>query len=130
IVRAGNGRVAAARELGWTEIAAVIVDESNLDAASFALADNRTAELASWDGDALRQILLALQADDEIPIGWDDDELAQLLDEVTRADVVEDEVPDVPEEATSELGQLWALGRHRLLCGDATSQAALARLMG
>jgi len=80
IVRAGNGRVVAARELGWDEIAAVLVDESNIDAAAFAIADNRTAELAEWDDEALAAVLRALEADDALPEGWDDDELSKLLD--------------------------------------------------
>jgi ParB-like chromosome segregation protein Spo0J len=62
IVRAGNGTVTAAKALGWTHIAAVVLDDDNATAAQFAIADNRTAELAEWDPDALA---LQLQAMDE-----------------------------------------------------------------
>ena len=57
IVRAGNGTVEAARRLGWTEIAAVVVDEADIRAAAYGLADNRTAELASWDDVVLARVL-------------------------------------------------------------------------
>jgi hypothetical protein len=60
VVRAGNGRVIAARNLGWTEIAAVIVDEGDEEAMAFAIADNRTAELAEWDDEALSTLLTDL----------------------------------------------------------------------
>lgn len=57
IVRAGNGTVRAARALGWTEIAAVIVEDDNATASQYAIADNRTAELAEWDDEALASLL-------------------------------------------------------------------------
>ena len=57
IVRAGNGTLQAARKLGWTEIAAVMVDDDNATAMQFAIADNRTAELAEWDDETLGLLL-------------------------------------------------------------------------
>lgn len=57
IVRAGNGRVMAAKKLGWTHMAALVVDESEVEAVAYALADNRTAELASWDDVNLNEAL-------------------------------------------------------------------------
>jgi ParB-like chromosome segregation protein Spo0J len=74
IVRAGNGRLAAAEKLGWTEIAAVIVPEGDVEATAFAIADNRTAELADWDHVALEGLLGAL-ADDLDGTGFTDDDL-------------------------------------------------------
>jgi hypothetical protein len=74
IVRAGNGRLAAAEQLGWTEIAAVIVPEGDVEATAFAIADNRTAELAIWDSPALEALLGAL-ADDLEGTGFTDDDL-------------------------------------------------------
>jgi ParB-like chromosome segregation protein Spo0J len=64
IVRAGNGRLQAAIDLGWTHIAAVIIDEDNASAISFAIADNRTAELAEWDDAVLAQLLHAVEVGD------------------------------------------------------------------
>lgn len=60
VIRAGNGRVTAARKLGWTHIAAVVVDESEAESVAFALADNRTADLAEWDTFNLSEILATL----------------------------------------------------------------------
>ena len=82
IVRAGNGRLTAARKLGWTQIAAVIVDEQDADAAAFALADNRTAELAEWDWQMLAEVLDDIKVEspefDPISLGWNEAELEGL----------------------------------------------------
>jgi len=130
IVRAGNGRVAAARALGWTEIAAVIVDESNVEAAAFAIADNRTAELGEWDDEALAQTLKALEDEDALDgLGFDDDDLAALVGDEPPVGVVEDEIPEPPADPVTKPGDLWALGRHRVLCGDSTSKDDVARVM-
>lgn len=130
VVRAGNGRVEAARALGWSEVAAVVVDESNVDATAYALVDNRTAELAEWDDETLRATLAALEADEAIPAGWTDDELAEIFGSADEnlGDVEEDQVPEVPDEPTAKRGQLWELGRHRVLCGDSTKAEDVARL--
>ena len=63
IVRAGNGRLLAAKELGWTHIAAVVVDESEVEVTAYAFADNRTSELAEWDDEALAKFLQSLPQD-------------------------------------------------------------------
>lgn len=65
IIRAGNGMVASALQLGWTHIAAIIVDEDNISATAFGIADNRTAELAEWDKDVLDKLLQDLEVGDE-----------------------------------------------------------------
>lgn len=131
VVRAGNGRLKAARELGWTEIAAVVVDEADVDAIAFALADNRTAELAGWDDDVLRELVGALAKESEVPIGWSAEEVSALLTQeaLLPTEVVEDEVPEPPEQPTTKRGQLWALGPHLVLCGDATEADDVARVM-
>lgn len=79
VVRAGNGRLAAAEALGWSHIAAVVVDEPNVEAVAFAIADNRTAELATWDWEGLESTIAAIKTDapdfDLSDIGWTEDEL-------------------------------------------------------
>src|SRR5688572_11973391 len=65
IVVAGNGTVQAARDLGWTEIDVVVTDLAGSEAVAFAIADNRAAELAEWDDDALASVLAALKAEDD-----------------------------------------------------------------
>ena len=63
IVRIGNGRLQAAKALGWTHIAAVVVEESNVDAIARGIADNKTAELATWDFEVLSKLMSGLQED-------------------------------------------------------------------
>ncbi len=82
IVRAGNGMVMAAKELGWTEIAAVIVAEGDVEATAFSIADNRTGELSEWEPKALAETLAALQNDDSIDqllTGFTDEEIEGLI---------------------------------------------------
>lgn len=95
IVRAGNGTLAAAHELGWTTLRAVVTDLSGAQAAAYAVADNRTAELADWDQAALAQLLAELRADeavDHLATGFDDQQIRALLDAVNP-----DTGPGVPE---------------------------------
>lgn len=129
VVRAGNGTLMAAKALGWKEIAIVRSTLAGSEATAYAIADNRTAELAAWDDDALAQTLAALQIEDEdlaLATGFDAKEIDALLapDEVT-----EDEVPDPPAETITKTGDLWLLGEHRLLCGDSTNAEDVGRLM-
>lgn len=84
VVEAGNGTLEAAKALGWTHIAAVLVDDDPVTATGYAIADNRTAELAVWDEEALAALLGQLQLEelDLDALGWSDDELSQLLGSV------------------------------------------------
>lgn len=129
IVRAGNGTWTAAKALGWKEITVVRTELKGSEATAYAIADNRTGELAEWDEDALAQTLAALQIEDEelaLDTGFDAKEIDALLapDEVT-----EDEVPEPPADPITKPGDLWLLGEHRLLCGDSTKAEDVARLM-
>jgi hypothetical protein len=83
IVIAGNHTLAAATELGWDHVAAVFIDDDANTAKAYALADNRTGELASWDNEQLAATLRELGADDFdlTPLGWTNDQLAELLSE-------------------------------------------------
>ena len=127
VVLAGNGTLEAARSLGWTEIevAEVPDDWDNDTAKAYALADNRTAELAEWDESELAKQLLELQDAD-----WDITELGfevPALADIEPAD--EDEIPEPPVEPKTKLGDIYQLGRHRLMCGDSTDLASVERLM-
>jgi DNA modification methylase len=124
-VIAGNGTLEAARDLGWSEIDVTVVppDWTREQAKAYALADNRTAELASWDEDVLLETLTELDL-----AGWDVSLLA--FDYPGNQAVIEDEAPEPPEDPVTHPGDLWLLGDHRLLCGDATKPGDVARLMG
>jgi len=80
VVRAGNGRLEAARSMGWSHVAAVVVDDESIDAVAFAIADNRTAELAEWDNEVLASLLDTLPEDALPATGFGKDDLAALLD--------------------------------------------------
>jgi DNA modification methylase len=128
IVRAGNGTLMAAKQLGYKEIEIVRSVLEGSEATAYAIADNRTAELAEWDDDALAETLSALQIEDEElfeATGFD----AKELDAMVLRDVEEDEVPEPPAEPITKPGDLWILGEHRVLCGDSTKAEDVEKLM-
>lgn len=127
IVRAGNGTLAAAKALGWTEVAAVVLDDDNATASQFAIADNRTAELAEWDNETLATLLDGMDEQDRELLGFDADDMKQLIGELTP-EIVEDEVPEPPADPVTKPGDVWLLGKHRLMCGDSTDVLAVETL--
>jgi DNA modification methylase len=134
VLVAGHGRLAAARKLGLPTVPVVVLDHlTPTQRRALVLADNRLAELATWDDALLRIELEALQDDgfDLDLTGFDADALAELLaDEEPQIEgrTEDDAAPDVPEEPVSRQGDVWRLGPHRLVCGDATTAEAYARL--
>ena len=129
---AGHGRVMAARQLGLARVPVIeLAHLSEAQKRAYILADNRLAEQAGWDRD-----LLAIEVADLAALGVDLDGIgfdAGEIDDLMRrreAEAREDEVPEPPAVPVSRLGDLWCLGPHRLLCGDATSAADVARLLG
>jgi site-specific DNA-methyltransferase (adenine-specific) len=123
-----------ARSLGWSEIAANVEALDDASAVAFMLADNRTADLGGYDDSVLAAILAEQEtAANLAATGYDADDVAAILAAAQIADTRDaDAAPPLPEPADLyvEPGDLWALGHHRLLCGDATDPAAVARLMG
>lgn len=100
VVRAGNGMLQAARELGWKQIAVAVVDEDAISAARFAIADNRSAELSVWDFAGLHDQLASLGEPAElVALGFDDDELSVMLETLTT-DSSGDAVETMGREAT------------------------------
>lgn len=137
-VVAGNGTLQAARELGWEHIAVSRVPKgwSLAKARAYAIADNRTAELSpGWHDAELLAMLLELAEEPDLLLatGFEDAEVKALLKRVefdARVQPDEDEVPPLPAKPTTRLGDMWALGEHRLLCGDGLDQANGDRLFG
>ncbi len=134
VLVAGHGRLAAARKLGLPTVPVVVLDHlTPTQRRALVLADNRLAELATWDDALLRIELEALQDDgfDLDLTGFDADALAELLaDEEPQIEgrTEDDAIPEMPEEPVSRPGDVWRLGSHRLVCGDATTAEAYARL--
>jgi DNA modification methylase len=128
VVRAGNGTLEAAKRLGWETIAVVQSDLTGADMSAYAIADNRTAELAEWDDEILKATLEGLDDALRDAAGFDLKELDEILKE--PQEVTEDDVPEPPVDPITKPGDLWILGDHRVLCGDSTKAEDVARLMG
>ena len=131
---AGHGRLLAARKLGLQEVPVIVLDHlSEAQKRAYIIADNQLALNAGWDEDLLRIELLALQAEefDLGLIGFEDEELARLLAAQDAAEGLtdEDSIPELPETPVSESGDLWILGDHKLLVGDATQSEDVDKLM-
>ncbi len=127
VVRAGNGTLEAAKRLGWETIAVVQSDLTGADMSAYAIADNRTAELAEWDDEILKATLEGLDDALRDAAGFDLKELDEILKE--PQEVTEDDVPEPPVDPITKPGDLWILGEHRLLCGDSTKAEDVERLM-
>lgn len=134
VVIAGNGTVQAARELGWTHIAAVMVNDDTAMATAYGIADNRTAELAEWNDDILGQLISGLQATDINlnALGFTDQEIATLVSNID-ADLTNGDANDIPQEraeTVSQRGEIYELGPHSLMCGDSTCDDDWQMLLG
>ncbi len=134
-VIAGHGRLMAARQLGLAEVPVVLLDHlSEEERRAYVLADNQLALNAGWDQDLLRAELgeLSELGFDLSLIGFSDEELAELLPEVEELppkDADEDATPEPPDDPVSKPGDVWLLGKHRVMCGDSTSIEAVEQLM-
>ena len=135
-VIAGNTRLKAAQSLGMTEVPIWWFDGSDIDAVSFAVADNRTHEFAQWNEAELVRLLEEVKKEDSLDgVGFstdDIDALVQKLRDEEHADKdLDDDGPEEPQAvAIAKTGDLWCLGEHRLLCGDSTNLKDVLRVMG
>tara|TARA_R110000824_G_C15174240_1_gene673176 strand:- start:471 stop:1712 length:1242 start_codon:yes stop_codon:yes gene_type:complete len=132
MIIAGHGRVMAANKLDLKEVPTIRLDYlTEAQKRAYVIADNRLALNADWDYEMLKVELKELD-DLEFDVnllGFEDKEIDILLAEPTEGLTDEDEVPDLPDEPVTKLGDLWQLGNHRLLCGDSTSIDAVDTLM-
>jgi len=128
VIVAGNGTVEAAKRLGWLDIEVVKVpnDWTPDKVKAFAIADNRTAELANWNQEVLTSQLLELEAE-----GWELAEFGFEAFELPDEDkpIIEDEIPESAPGRVA-LGDVWQLGRHRVMCGNSTKPEDVKRLVG
>lgn len=133
---AGHGRTEAAKRLGMKEVPAIrLIGLSEAQKKALRIADNQLALNAGWDEDLLKIELADLQVEnfDLDLLGFSLNELDDLLVEDSNSEagseVVEDEIPEAPEEPKTKTGDVWILGKHRLMCGDSTKLDAVEKLM-
>ncbi len=129
---AGHGRVEAAKREGITELPCVWVEHlTEAQKKAYILADNRLAEDAGWDFELLSVELEGLkELDFDISLtGFDADELSDIFGEEEPEAVEDDYEVELPEEPKTKLGDIYQLGRHRLMCGDSTDKATVEKLM-
>jgi DNA modification methylase len=135
---AGHGRLAAAHKLGMDAVPCVRLEHLSADEKrAYILADNRLAEKAGWDREILAielQHLTDIELDFDVTItGFEMPEIDLLLgadDDAGEERDVADEAPEIaPGSAVTRLGDIWQIGRHRLICGDATAAETYARLL-
>lgn len=134
-VIAGHGRIMAAKEEGIEQVPCVLVDYlTEAQKKAYILADNRMAMDAGWDEELLRIEIEALQAEsfDVGLTGFDEKELADLFSDNTKSEAEDDDFDlsaALEKAAFVEKGDVWQVGRHRLMCGDATNEADVTSLM-
>ena len=129
---AGHGRVLAAQSLGLDEVPVMVATGwTEAQRRAYVLADNRLALNAGWDTELLKLELADLKAADfdMALMGFGEGELADMLAERTDGLTDEDAVPEVPANPVTVLGDVWQLGRHRVMCGDSTSIDAVDALL-
>mgnify|MGYP003646390832 FL=1 len=129
---AGHGRVMAAQTLSMDKVPCIKLDHlSEAQRKAYIIADNKLALNAGWDDELLALEITELQdMDFDLGLtGFSEEEIADLLVDITEGETDEDEVPEVPENPVTVEGDVWLLGRHRLMCGDSTSIYAVEKLM-
>ena len=136
IVIAGHARLLAARKLGMTEVPVIVLDHlTETQRRALVIADNQLAMRgAAWDEEMLRVELESLQEEgfDLDLVGFTDEELEELLqdpEQTSAGNTDEDAVPEEPETAVTIPGDVWILGDHRLLCGDATQYGGFEKVL-
>lgn len=136
---AGHGRLMAAAQLGFAEVPVMVARGwSDEDRRIYTLADNRLSETSEWDPETLqieRDELIALgYGEDMSMIGFSAEDLAQLLPnavlDVKTGLTDADDVPEAPETPVTRPGDVWRMGRHRLLCGDSTVAVDVVKVLG
>jgi len=132
-VVAGHGRLLAARKLGQDHVPCILL--SGLTPAqvrAYVLADNKLAENAGWDQELLRAELSDLRAlgTDLGLLGFSEEEISEILVDKSVGLTDPDDAPEPPKDPVSRTGDLWVLGRHRLICGDSTVATDVTRVLG
>jgi DNA modification methylase len=132
IIVVGHTRYRASKKLGFKEVPVTVADNLTPEQVNaYRIADNRTAEESEWDSELLAMEIKDLEAKDfKLDLlGFNEDQLNDMLFEDKQGLTDEDEVPEAPEEPISKLGDIWKLGNHRLMCGDSVDYEDVHKLM-
>ena len=134
VIIAGHGRLMAAQQLGLDQVPVIVLRHlTDAQRRALIIADNKIAERAGWNEDLLKLELGELQdiGFDLDIIGFSDEEIDELLglNHAVSGETDEDSIPEIEDEPVSRTGDLWQLGEHRLLCGDATCREDVSTLM-
>ena len=125
VIVAGHTRIESAKRLGITEIPCIYADDlTDEQIRAFRLADNKVGEIAEWDID-----LLDTELDDILNIDMSDFGFDLDFEDEEEKEIIEDEVPEVPEEPKAKLGDIYQLGNHRLMCGSALVKEDVEKLL-
>jgi DNA modification methylase len=135
-ILAGNGTVEGAKKAGINKVRVIEAEGDELIAVrraglsedqkvGLALADNRSSDLSEWDNEMLRQ----LSEEHDLNPWFEDDELLAEVLEPEQGLTDADDVPEAPEEPITKPGDVWLLGKHRVMCGDSTTITDVERLM-
>lgn len=131
-ILAGHARLKAAEKAGIQEVPVIYLELEGAKAEAYLIADNRLQDETDWDLPKLKDLLQELDTgefDLELT-GFDMGEIEDLMTQFhVPEEIIEDEVPEPPEEPITKPGDLWILGKHRLLCGDSTKAKDVERLM-
>jgi len=132
IIVVGHTRYRASKKLGFKEVPITIADNLTPEQINaYRIADNRTAEESEWDSELLKMEIKELEAKDfKLDLlGFNEDQLNDMLFEEKQGLTDEDEVPEAPEEPISKLGDIWKLGNHRVMCGNSVDYEDVHKLM-
>ena len=128
IIVEGHGRLIAAKEMGLEKVPVIRLDHlTDTQRMDYAIRHNRTAELSAWDFGKLEEEIARLEIEGVDLSGLKFDFPG--ITDAEQPEITEDEIPEPPEEPTAKRGDIWQLGRHRLMCGDSTSKADMDALM-
>jgi ParB-like chromosome segregation protein Spo0J len=131
---AGHGRLMAAKKLGIKKVPTVILDHlSEMQKKAYIIADNKLTENASWNEEILASELSDLKENDfDLDlIGFEDQELEKIFSSLYDQDEDQEtgEIPEAEENPISELGDIWLLGNHKLICGDSCQTETYQNLL-
>jgi len=132
IIVVGHTRYRASKKLGFKEVPITIADNLTPEQINaYRIADNRTAEESEWDSELLKMEIKDLEAKDfKLDLlGFNEDQLNDMLFEEKQGLTDEDEVPEAPEEPITKLGDIWKLGNHRLMCGDSINEDTYKKIL-